>query len=368
VGARNCALEVLDMNREFWRGKRVLITGHTGFKGSWLSLWLQSLGCEVTGYALPSSTAPNLFEMARVAAGMRSVLGDVRDAQALSKTVMETQPEIVFHLAAQALVRQSYRDPVETFQTNVMGTTHLLEAVRVSKGVKAVVNVTTDKCYENREWIWPYREDEALGGHDPYSASKACSELVTSAYRRSFFANERYAEHGVALASARAGNVIGGGDWSADRLIPDTIRAFSQGEVVQIRYPNAVRPWQHVLDPLAGYLMLAQRLYEDGPPYAQAWNFGPAQQDAQAVKYLVEQMAALWGQGARYEVLDQAVAHEAHTLRLDTTKAQLQLGWQPRIPLSRALNMTLDWVRQTQSGAQASELCQQQIQSYSSIQ
>ena len=287
------------MDSGFWHGKRVLITGHTGFKGGWLSLWLQSMGAEVSGYALPPSTNPSLFEKASVSRGMASShLADIRDLDILKSALQETHPEIVFHLAAQPLVRHSYANPVETYATNVMGTVHLLEAIRTTAGVRAVVNITTDKCYENREWVWGYRENDPLGGHDPYSSSKGCSELVTSAYRNSFFDAKGYSRHGVALASARAGNVIGGGDWAMDRLVPDMIRAFSKGEAVVIRSPHAIRPWQHVLEPLWGYLTLAERLWEQGPAFAESWNFGPYDGDAKPVQWIFQRLVEQCGDGS----------------------------------------------------------------------
>ena len=271
------------MNPSFWRSKKVFFSGHTGFKGSWLCLWLQQLGAEVTGYALAPPTSPSLFEVAHVAQGMKSLCGDIRDGAALAKAMREAVPDIVIHMAAQPLVRRSYLDPVETYSANVMGTVHLLEAVRQTQSVRAVVNVTSDKCYENKEWVWGYRESDPMGGFDPYSNSKGCAELVTAAYRNSFFNPAKYSEHHVALASVRAGNVIGGGDWAEDRLIPDILAAFEKSQPVVIRNPHAIRPWQHVLEPLAGYLQLAQKLYEDGATYAEGWNFGPNDEDAQPV-------------------------------------------------------------------------------------
>ncbi len=355
------------MNSDFWKNRRVFITGHTGFKGSWLALWLQSLGSVVTGYSLLPPTTPNLFDKADVAKSMNSVVGDIRDHQLLAATLNSSRPEIVFHMAAQALVRESYLNPLDTFSTNVMGTVNLLDAVRNTSGIKAIVNITTDKCYENREWIWPYREDEALGGHDPYSASKACSELVTAAYRCSFFSPESYAEHGVAVASARAGNVIGGGDWAKDRLIPDALAAFLRHQPVSLRYPQSIRPWQHVLEPLAGYLLLAENLFLRGPKFAQAWNFGPAQEDAKPVQWLIDRMIQLWGEDAKFISNSDTQPHEAHFLQLDTSKSRLLLAWKPRIPLSLALELTVQWARDESAGQSAKELCLAQIRQYQKL-
>lgn len=336
----------------FWAGRKVLVTGHTGFKGSWLCLWLQRLGAEVTGYALAPPTQPNLFESARVGEGMCSVLGDVRDFDTLWTIIREYQPEIIFHLAAQPLVMPAYRQPLETYAINVLGTVHLLEAVRRTASVRAVVNVTSDKCYENREWLWGYREDEPMGGHDPYSSSKGCAELVTSAYRRSFFSQTPSDRPGVALASARAGNVIGGGDWAEDRLVPDAIRSFRAGQPLTIRHPHAVRPWQHVLEPLNGYLLLAERLWREGSAYAEGWNFGPRDEDAQPVGWLVERLAALWGDDAGWEPDGGSYPHEAHYLKLDCTKARARLGWIPRWDLHRTLTETVVWYKAHQADAE----------------
>lgn len=328
------------MTPDFWRGKRVFLTGHTGFKGGWLSLWLQSAGAEVHGYALHPPTEPNLFDLAAVEQGMAgSVIADLRDADALLDAMRNAQPEIVFHLAAQPLVRHSYAQPAETYAVNVMGTVHLFEAVRQTASVTAVVNVTTDKCYENREWVWGYRENEALGGYDPYSSSKGCAELVTAAYRRSFLE-----QAGVAVASARAGNVLGGGDWAAERLLPDILRALDAGETLKVRSPQAIRPWQHVLEPLAGYLMLAERLYTQGGSFAEAWNFGPSEDDARSVQWIVERLAAMSGDLKwRGEVAVRP--HEAHSLKLDSSKARDRLGWRTRWDLQAALQKTLQWHR-----------------------
>ena len=349
------------MNTHFWKNKKVLVTGHTGFKGSWLSLWLQSMGANVVGYALAPPSNPSLFEVAHVAEGMISLEGDVRNTEQVQAAVEQHQPEIVIHMAAQSLVRYSYQNPVETYATNVMGTVNVLEAVRQTSGVRAVVVITSDKCYENREWVWGYREDEAMGGYDPYSNSKGCAELVTSAYRQSFF---NTAGRTVAVASARAGNVIGGGDWAADRLIPDMVRAITEDCPVRIRNPYAIRPWQHVLEPLSGYLLLAQRLYEEGTGYAESWNFGPSEDDAKPVQWIAERFTALWGGGASW-ALDQAEhPHEAHYLKLDCSKARIRLNWQPRWPFGQSLENITAWYKAHQQGKDMREFSLRQIADY----
>ncbi len=348
-----------------YAGKRVFITGHTGFKGSWLCLWLHALGAEVTGYALEPPTDPSLFESTRIEELITSIHGDVRDLDGLQRAMAKAKPEIVIHMAAQPLVRDSYKEPVETYDINVMGTVHLLEAVRGCHGVRAVINVTTDKCYDNREWVWGYRENEPMGGYDPYSNSKACSELVTAAYRNSFFNPEKYTEHGVAVASARAGNVIGGGDWAQDRLVPDCVRALLNNKPIIIRYPNAIRPWQHVLDPLYGYLFLAMKLHETGTPFAQAWNFGPHGSDARPVEWIVQEICALWGNGASYHVDRGSHPHEANYLKLDCSKAKAELHWQPKWPLDTALKKTINWTKAYQQGQDMAQVCLQQIKEYS---
>ena len=352
------------MNIQFWRGKKVFLTGHTGFKGSWLSLWLQKLGAEVTGYSLPPPTNPSLYETADVSQEMRSVIGDIRNGALLAETMRGATPDIVIHMAAQPLVRRSYADPVETYSTNVMGTVHLLEAVRQTPSVRAVVNVTSDKCYENREWLWGYRENEPMGGFDPYSNSKGCAELVTSAYRNSYFNPPEYVKHRVALASVRAGNVIGGGDWAEDRLIPDILRAISENRPVVIRNPHSIRPWQHVLEPLSGYLQLAQRLYEEGPGFAEAWNFGPGEEDARHVQWIVEQLTQKWGEGATWQLDQDEHPHEAHFLKLDSTKARSRLGWNPRWHLADALEMIIAWQRAWLAKEDMRSFTQKQIELY----
>lgn len=360
-------MEGVVLKPSFWKGKRVLLTGHTGFKGSWLSLWLQSMDVDLIGYALAPPTLHSLFDVAEVGKGMTSILGDIRDLIKLQTVFSEHKPEIVLHMAAQPLVRHSYQNPVETYSTNVMGTVHLLEAVRNTPGVKAVVNITTDKCYENREWIWGYRENEPMGGYDPYSNSKGCAELVSSAYRSSFFNASSHVQHGVALATVRAGNVIGGGDWAQDRLIPDILAAFEQGRIVDIRNPHAIRPWQHVLEPLRGYLTLAECLYEQGASFAEGWNFGPVEEDARPVGWIVEQMAAMWGESAQWKVDMGDHPHEAHYLKLDISKARTRLGWQPALRLNDALRLIIDWSKQRQASADMRQLTLNQIQAYQEL-
>ena len=353
------------VNTEFWQGKVVLVTGHTGFKGGWLCLWLQSLGAKVVGYALSPPTTPSLFDVAGVGDGMHSIIGDVGDLARLQAAVTEHAPQIVIHMAAQSLVRNSYASPVGTYATNVMGTAHVLEAVRKAQGVKVVVNVTSDKCYDNREWVWGYRENEPLGGYDPYSSSKGCAELVTAAYRNSFFHPAQYARHGVAVASARAGNVIGGGDWAEDRLVPDFVRAVTRGEALTVRNPAAVRPWQHVLEPLRGYLQLAQNLWSDGARYSEAWNFGPDEESAQSVGTVVGALTALWDGKAHWRTDDTAgQPHEANFLKLDCSKARMKLGWQPRWNLQTALESTAAWYKAHHAKHDMRAFTQEQIRRY----
>jgi CDP-glucose 4,6-dehydratase len=355
------------MSFNFWQGKRVLVTGHTGFKGSWLTLWLQSKGAHVIGYALTPSTEPSLFEIANVANNITSVLGDVRDLAHLCSTFTKHEPQIVFHMAAQALVKRSYFDPVETYSTNVMGTVNLLEAIRATKSVKSVVNITSDKCYENREWVWGYRENEAMGGYDPYSNSKGCAELVTSAYRNSYFNPEKYQEHGVGLGSARAGNVIGGGDWAKDRLIPDMMRAIANNQPVKIRNPHSIRPWQHVLEPLSGYLILAEKLFENGQEYAEGWNFGPDDNDAKPVQWILDNLIKSWGDGANWVLDGSEHPHEAHYLKLDCSKAKSRLNWQPKWTLAESINNICTWHKAYISGENMHTVCLQQIEQYESM-
>jgi CDP-glucose 4,6-dehydratase len=338
----------------------VLLTGHSGFKGAWLALWLQSLGAHVTGFSSGLPTQPSLHELARVGDGMECVNGDVCDFEAIAAAVATSKPEVVVHMAAQALVRRAFDQPRETYATNVMGTVNVLDAVRRHPdSVRAVVVVTTDKCYENREWEWGYREDEPMGGHDPYASSKGCAELVTRAYRSSFF----FDPAGPRVASARAGNVIGGGDWGADRLVPDIMRAALAGEPVRVRNPNSIRPWQHVLNPLSGYLVLAQALC-DSPEHATGWNFGPADEDARPVGWMVEQMAELWPEELRWALDEGPHPHEARYLKLDSSRARGRLGWRPPVALEEALSSIVEWYQALRDGADMRAVTLAQIESF----
>jgi CDP-glucose 4,6-dehydratase len=359
-------MEGVVMKRDFWKGRRVLLTGHTGFKGSWLSLWLQLAGAELTGYSLDPPTSPSLFEAAGVSEGMTSLHGDVRDLAALQTAVSRHRPEIVIHMAAQPLVRHSYREPVETYATNVMGTVNLLEAVRRCRGVRVLLVVTTDKCYENRESLWGYREHDPLGGYDPYSSSKGCAELVTAAYRKSFF-QPASPEDRVAVATARAGNVIGGGDWAADRLIPDIMRSIMAGTAVAIRNPEAIRPWQHVLEPLNGYLTLAERLWQEGETFGGAWNFGPDEADAKPVWWVTKRLTGCWGDGARSRLDPSPHPHETACLKLDCSKARALLGWSPRLDLPTALEWVVEWFRTYRAGGGVKEMTFGQIERYETL-
>lgn len=350
------------MTASFWKGRSVLVTGHTGFKGSWLCHWLVGLGARVSGYALSPPTSPSLFELLRLDERLSSHIGDVRDLEALAEAVRVAEPEIIIHMAAQSLVLESYDDPAGTYATNVLGTVHLFEAIRRLDSVRAVVNVTSDKCYENREWAWGYRENEPMGGHDPYSCSKGAAELVTASYRRSFFADS-----GVNLASARAGNVIGGGDWADNRLVPDLVRGLMAGETIVIRNPGAIRPWQHVLEPLSGYLLLAQRLHgPEGARFAEGWNFGPYESDVRSVEWIADSLCKAWGEGAgwRLETTEGAVPHEAHYLKLDCSKARSELDWRPRLDLQSALEWIVQWTRSYAAGADMIEFTNGQIEQY----
>ena len=359
------AVEKVELNTQFWRGKKVLITGHTGFKGGWLSLWLQTLGAKVTGYSLPAPTEPSFFDAAHVARGMESVTGDIRDLSSLTMAAKQAAPEIIIHMAAQSLVRLSYDDPVTTYSTNVLGTVNVLEAARGIPGLRAVVIVTSDKCYEITDERRDFREGDPLGGHDPYANSKACAELVTAAYRRSFFSG--YHLNPVGVATVRAGNVIGGGDWAADRLIPDAIRAFGSRHPVKLRYPRATRPWQHVLDPLLGYLLLAETLCASASDHAAAWNFGPARDHVTSVADVVDALAKKWGDQAAWEPDPADQPHEAHFLSIDASKARTVLGWKPRLDLMQTLDWTVDWYRAWRDGTDMRKFSESQLNRYSSL-
>jgi CDP-glucose 4,6-dehydratase len=339
-------MEGLELNKGmvdplFWKDKKVFVTGHTGFKGSWLSLILQRMGAIVKGYSLEVDTEPAIFQLANVSKGMESEFGDIRNLMQLDKSMIDFAPEILIHMAAQPLVRLSYKNPVDTYATNVIGTVNVLEVARKCSSLKSIVCITTDKCYENKEWEWGYRENEPMGGHDPYSSSKGCAELVVSAYRRSFFNSESNAS----VASARAGNVIGGGDWAEDRLIPDIIRAFQSSKPVLIRNPLSTRPWQHVLEPLSGYLVLAQKLYSDGDAFAEGWNFGPKDEDSKPVSWVLDRMVGHWGYGASWKLDRNNNPHEANLLKLDCSKAAYRLNWVPKWNIETALEATVDWYK-----------------------
>ena len=347
------------MSADFWKGKRVLVTGHTGFKGSWLSLWLKKLGAEVGGFSLPPDTKPSLFVDLDLEGRITSQYGDVRELKAVEGALIEFQPEIVLHLAAQSLVRRSYRDPLESYATNVMGTANILDSIRRVPSVRAAVIVTTDKVYENAEAGTAFSEGQSLGGYDPYSSSKACAEIVASSYRRSFLNDQ-----GVSIATARAGNVIGGGDWAEDRLFPDIFRNLIFGEELVIRNPDSIRPWQHVLDPLAGYILLAERLATSGDPFAEAWNFGPDENDTRTVRDAIAELGMVWDNNVDWQLTGDRQPHEAATLTLDSSKARLKLGWDPKLNFADAVRFTAEWYREYKAGRPATDLCLQQIEAY----
>lgn len=347
-----------------YSGKRVLVTGHTGFKGSWLSLWLNELGAEVIGYALKPPTIPSLFKVCGIEKKITSIIADIRNLKMLREVFAEYQPEIVFHMAAQSLVRYSYKEPVETYETNIMGTVNLFEACRYTPSVKAIVNITSDKCYENREWVWGYRENDPMGGYDPYSSSKGCAELITNAYIKSYFNPDNYEKHGVSLVSVRAGNVIGGGDWSEDRLIPDCMKALNESRPIVIRYPDAIRPWQHVLEPLYGYLLLAQCLYQDGPAFCGAWNFGPDDDDVKPVRWIVNHITEIWGDNNGWKIDNHNHPYEANYLKLDCSKAKSKLGWHPQWDLNFSLEKTVEWYKAYCNQEDMLNIIVSQIQSY----
>lgn len=355
-------MKVAQVDPVFWKGKKVFLTGHTGFKGSWLSLWLSSMGAKVTGYALAPNTKPNIFDLLAIDSLVeKSHIADIRDLSSLQKAMSEANPDIVIHMAAQPLVRYSYANPVETYATNVMGTVHVLESARSLGALRATVIVTTDKCYENKEWLWGYRENEPMGGSDPYSNSKGCAELVTSAYRQSYFSNSNSCNK---VASARAGNVIGGGDWSEDRLIPDAIKAFEANQPLKIRNPSATRPWQHVLEPLSGYLILAQALYENGLAYASGWNFGPRDEDNRSVQEVIDLLISGWGKAAHWEREGSEQPHEANLLKLDCSKAHTHLGWIPKWDLEMATKKIIQWQKAFQKKENMREISLSQISEY----
>jgi CDP-glucose 4,6-dehydratase len=355
------------LNKKFWKGRKVFVTGHTGFKGSWLSLWLESLGADATGFALDPPTDPSLFAQANIAKSIRSLRGDIRDYDGLKAAIAEYKPEVILHMAAQSVVRRGYEDPIDTYSSNVMGTVNLLEAVRQLHQPCAIVNVTSDKCYDNREWIWGYRENEPMGGRDPYSNSKGCAELVTTAYRESFFPPKEIGGHGVALGSARAGNAIGGGDWTCNQLIPDIMRAFLAEKPCLIRNPLAYRPWQFLLEPLRGYLLLAEKLTEDGATFSEGWNFGPRDDDAKPVGWISDQLVKLWGEKASWEKDPGTHQHEAHALKLDASKAKNLLGWHPVLPLDEALGWIVEWYRAFKRNQDLLAVTRSQIARYESL-
>ncbi len=354
-------------NASTWRGKRVFLTGHTGFKGGWLALWLASKGAVVRGYSLDPYTTPNLFDAAKLGGLIEDIRGDIRDAAKLDAAMTAFAPDVVFHMAAQPLVRYSYQDPIGTFETNVIGTARVLDAVRRTPSVRAVVSITTDKCYENKEWLWGYRETDPLGGYDPYSSSKACAEIVSAAFRQSYFATGTADGHNCGIATARAGNVIGGGDWSTDRLIPDLVRGFVEGKPALIRRPNAIRPWQHVLEPLQGYLLLAEHLLTNDRRYATAFNFGPSDDDAQPVGWIVEKMVGFWGDKAKWTLDPEPSVHEAGYLKLDASRARAELAWHPRLRLETALQWLVEWYKAHAAGEDMQAFTLGQIAAYEQL-
>ena len=351
----------MEIDSNFWNGRSVFITGHSGFKGGWLSLWLKEMGANIYGYSLEASTNPNFFNIINLGYKIHnSVVGDIRDLPGLTKSMQEAKPSVIFHMAAQPLVRQSYKDPIETFTTNLIGTINVFEAARKIETVETIVNITTDKCYENQEWDRPYQETDRLGGYDPYSSSKACSEIATSAYRNSFLS-----EAGIKLASARAGNVIGGGDWAVDRLIPDFFRSIDNNETLRIRSPQAVRPWQHVLDPLSGYIMLAEKLVINSSNYSEAWNFGPEQSGAKTVLWVLDRLSEKFT-NSRWEIENTKQHHEASLLKLDISKAKSKLGWKPRWCLETAIDNTVEWYQAFKENKNMEDFTIKQIKLYQS--
>lgn len=353
------------IDKNFWKDKKVFITGHTGFKGSWLCIWLHSLGAEIIGYSLDPPTNLNMYKQCNINKIVNtSTIADVTNYSLLNKNMIEANPDVIIHMAAQALVREGYENPYETYSTNVMGTVNVLESVRNCNNVKAVLIITSDKCYENNEWLWGYRENDPLGGHDPYSSSKACAEIVTSAYRNSFFHPDEYSKHGVAIATARAGNVIGGGDWAKDRLIPDCIRALLKDEEIIVRNPHAIRPWQYVLEPLAGYLLLTQKLFEYGVEYGGAWNFGPNDEDAKTVEWIVKKICNKWSLDASFKIDKGKQPHEANYLKLDCSKTKAKLDWHPRWNIEESINKIIDWSLNYKQNKNLIEICLRQIDEF----
>ena len=358
----------MEINREFWKNKRVLLTGHTGIKGTWLSIWLHNMGAQVIGYSLEPPSNPSFFEVSGIGKKIVSIHGDIRDLTHLQRVYGEHRPEIIIHMAAQALVRDSYVNPIDTYDTNVIGTVKVLEAARHVESVRVIILVTSDKCYENREWCWGYRENESMGGYDPYSSSKGCAELVAAAYRRSFFSNcPEGQRHPVHLATVRAGNVICGGDWAKDRLVPDLMQAFLERRKVVIRYPDAIRPWQHVLEPLAGYLMLGEKMWDKGSAFEGGWNFGADDKDARPVSWIVDQLATLCEGRLQWEISSEPHPHEATYLKLDCSKSKNQLSWYPALNLSTALQWVADWYKAYEEGKDMLQVTRNEIRKYESL-
>lgn len=353
------------IDNNFWKNKKVFITGHTGFKGSWLCIWLHLLKAEITGYSLCPPTNPSMYNQCNIDKIVKtSIISDVTNYSMLNQSMLESQADVVVHMAAQTIVREGYENPCETYSTNVMGTVNVLESAKNCNSVKAVLIVTSDKCYENKEWFWGYRENDSLGGYDPYSSSKACAELVTSAYRNSFFHPDDYSQHGVAIASARAGNVIGGGDWAIDRLIPDCIRSLLGNEEIVIRNPHAVRPWQYVLEPLSGYLLLVQKLFEHGVEFGSAWNFGPNDKDTKPVEWIVKEICKKWGSGTCFKISKGKHPHEASYLKLDCSKTKAKLGWYPRWNIEKTIDSIVEWVQNYKQGNDLFKMCSRQIEDF----
>ncbi len=367
MGFRKSSLENMVVNKDFWRNKTVLVTGHTGFKGSWLSLWLQGMGAKVVGYALPPPTQPSFFEGGKIAGNMISLTGDVRDFESLYQAIKTHRPDVVIHMAAQAIVRHSYENPLETYDINVMGTVNLLEAVRRTDGIRVVIIVTSDKCYENREWVWGYREVDTMGGHDPYSNSKGCAELVTAAYRKSFFHASGRSGEDVSIASVRAGNVIGGGDWADFRIVPDIFRSIFSGDPLLVRNPNAVRPWQFVLEPLSGYLRLAEKMWTGDETYTGAWNFGPPDTDCRSVAWIVKAVSRYWGDRFKWHIDQGPHPHEAHFLQLDCSKARRMLGWSSKLDLTTTLQWINEWYAGYHQGMDIRNIAENQVTSYEDL-